>query len=183
MILIEYDSTGQVLNIAVAEPDMDLTHFPNHALIDETKYPTFLANWAWSTYDAATQTLTVSSPPPPTLDDAKTMQSALIETAYAKAMEAGVTSSADGTSRVYLVNSTMISDVGLARTISQATYPTSGIEAELLDGTYIALTYAQMQTLSNDLQNFYLPNRSKRIKLLGQIKAATTVADVQAITW
>jgi hypothetical protein len=47
----------------------------------------------------------------------------------------------------------------------------------------VALDYDQMQTFSNDLQNFYLPLRSQRISLLSQIKAATTVAQVQAVVW
>lgn len=127
-----------------------------------------VANLAWSDIELA---------------NAKEAKTAEMTQTYGAAMAAGFTSSADGTSRTYIANATTIQDVGLARTITEATYPTTGIEAELLDGTYVTLDYAQMQTLSNDLQAFYLPMRSKSIKLLGQIKDATTVAEVQAISW
>jgi hypothetical protein len=117
------------------------------------------------------------------LESAQNAQNTIINDACNEAMAAGLTSSADGTSRIYLVDQATISDTGLARTITQANYPSEGIEAELMDGTYVTLDYSQMQTFSNDLQNFYLPLRSKKIRLLGQIKNTTTVADVQAVTW
>jgi len=176
------DSTNsQVVNIAHAPSQID-GFSPGNGLtatwLDDSKVATVPPNWSSYTYAGDTWTEI-----PPTLDEAKAMQTAIIEQAYASTMGAGLTSSADGTSRTYLVNATTISDVGLARTITEATYPATGIEAELLDGTYVTLDFVQMQTLSNDLQNLYLPLRSKRIKLLGQIKAATTLAEVQAATW
>jgi hypothetical protein len=117
------------------------------------------------------------------LKQAQAAQSLLIEESFGEAMAEGVTSSATGTAETYLVNATTIADTAFARTITSTNYPASGIEAQLLSGDYVALDYDQMQTFSNDLQNFYLPLRSQRISLLSQIKAATTVAQVQAVVW
>lgn len=117
------------------------------------------------------------------LKQAQATQSLLIEESFGEAMAAGVTSSATGTAETYLVNATTIADTAFARTIAATNYPASGIEAQLLSGDYVALDYDQMQTFSNDLQNFYLSLRSQRISLLGQIKTATTVAEAQAVVW
>jgi hypothetical protein len=117
------------------------------------------------------------------LSKAKAAQSKRIEEAFGEAMAAGVSSSASGTAETYLVDATTIADTAFARTISASLYPTTGIEAQLLNGDYVSLDFDQMQTFSNDLQNFYLSLRSQRISLLGQIKTATTVAEVQAVVW
>lgn len=137
----------------------------------------------YSVSSATPQTIQPIQPTQPDLSLLRGVQKPLIDAAFGATMAAGFQSSADGTARTYVCNAQTIGDLTAARTIAQADYPGAGIEAELIDGSWVTLDYAQMQVLSSDMQNFYLPLRSKRIGYLKAIATATTVAEVQAVVW
>lgn len=117
------------------------------------------------------------------LPGAKQSQLALIVQGYGATLTSGFVSSADGTQKMYASDEMALQELGWVRGVPQASYPTNGIEARLVDGTHVTLNYAQMQTLVTDAQAFFLVQRSQRVALTTQIQTATTVAAVQAIVW
>jgi len=117
------------------------------------------------------------------LANAKTVQTAAINSAYASAMAAGFASSADGTARTYDASPESLQELGWVRPVPQASYPTTGLPAKLIDGTHIPLSYAQMQQLISDGQTFFMVNKGKKVGYLNAIISASTVAEVQSATW
>ena len=110
-------------------------------------------------------------------------QIALLTGGYNATLMGGFTSSADGTVRVYAADPEALTELGWVRNLPQASYPAGGVGARLVDGTHVTLTYAQMQTLVNDAQTFFLAQRSQRVSLMSQIQAAITISAVQALVW
>lgn len=118
------------------------------------------------------------------LSNAKTAQTALIEQAYASAMGAGFTSSADGTARVYGWQTTDALNLDLVQSAIDHAIETFPVAYADINGDPVSITDQTMLTaLDKDASTFAWGNTTKGRSLLAQIKAATTVADVQAVVW
>lgn len=181
MYIITDSTTNHVLNIAHAPSEIDGFMPPSGQtayFLDDSKASVIPSNWSDYTYINGTFTQI-----PPTLDEAKAAQSAIIEQSYAQTMDTGFTSSVDGASRTYPADEGTLGELAWARGIPSTTYPPSGIIVIASDGTHINMTQTQIEQLINDAQAFYIPNRNKRLSLLKQIADATTVSAVQAVTW
>ncbi|GMA50114.1 hypothetical protein GCM10025857_14710 [Alicyclobacillus contaminans] len=195
MVLIEYDQTGKLTNIAVADPDLDLTHFPpNVALIDETTVPGLLQNWTYGVYDPTTKQITFQLPPPPSeselLVQAQQAKIAELQQSFQSSLLAGFQSSADGSQRTYGFSQTdqqhwdwlrgMVLSAKAGNTAAQNSFP---LQVKDTEGNRIKLTVDQADQLCTDAQTFYLNNYMHWDSLEQQVQAATTVDAVNAISW
>ena len=132
------------------------------------------ANSAW-TYTAPTDA--------ELLAQAQQTQIVVIEQGYAQTLNGGFSSSANGAALTYASDQVALTELGWVRGLTSTIYPTVGLEARLVDGTFVTLDYTQMQTLVTDSQTFFLAQRSQKVALVKQVQAATTVSTVQAVTW
>lgn len=128
-----------------------------------------VANPAWSDIELA---------------NAKQAKAAEMTQSYGAAMAAGFTSSADGTSRVYGWKSSDELNLDLVQSAIDHGIDTFPVAYADINGSPVSIASQTVLTaLDKDASTFAWTNTTKRRQLLGSIQAATTVAEVQAISW
>lgn len=158
---------------------------PNEPVTDTSLFQTVIDGW------------NALTPPviPPTLDEVKASQSALVSAACAAAITGGFTSSALGSSYTYPSQTT--DQQNLAANVLSSLLPSgqvAGWTTPQLCATqpaapalpvwaYMDHTAAQIQQVGNDGKAAIMANLLKNKNLQDQISNAATVADVQAIVW
>lgn len=117
------------------------------------------------------------------LANAQTAQVALVEAGYAATLNAGFTSSANGTATVYGYAQGDIQHMNMIATAMVANIETWPVDYADIHGTVVPLTQAQFTTLITDANRFNWAQITQLRSLVGNIMTATTVAAVQAIVW
>ncbi|MDE2101800.1 MAG: hypothetical protein KGL39_31430 [Patescibacteria group bacterium] len=119
------------------------------------------------------------SPPPPTLAQAQTLQSALMKTAAQAATIAGFASSALGSAYTYGCQPTDQSNINTLAPIG------GNLWCENSSGVWalVAHTATEAAQVQKDMATHSQAQQATYVKALSDIAAATTVAAVEAVTW
>lgn len=117
------------------------------------------------------------------LAQAQQTQLSAIQAGYNATIAAGFTSNATGQSDTYAIDETAYPKwTGILSVIAAGIGPQT-IQVKDLAGNTVTLTADQFKTFALDGFNFLNAQEQQLWSLEAQINAATTVADVQAITW
>ncbi|SFU71368.1 hypothetical protein [Alicyclobacillus macrosporangiidus] len=119
------------------------------------------------------------------LAEAQQARIAFLDQQLTATYNAGFTSSATGTSITWpFDDKSQIKWNWLLSVIAAGTFPASGVQVKDLAGNTYTITDVNVaKALCIDAQNFYLQWDSHYHSLVQQVQAATTVDQVDAITW
>lgn len=191
-----YDSaTGEIRGIFTAtHHDGDTVITDNTpegctALIVDGSSPVLNSQNGWSVVDGAL----VQVPPTDAalLAAAQTAQISVIETVYQAQIDNGFTSSALGES--YLYPGTAVDQQNLTAVVTASMIPTlppdwttlfwCAAAANPSAWNYLPHTASQIHQVGLDALAYIMAAKMRRAQRNGQIQAATTIADVQAVIW
>ncbi len=117
------------------------------------------------------------------LAQAKSAQIALIEAGYQATLNAGFTSSANGTAAVYGYQQSDVQHMNMIASASALGVETWPINYADKAGQIVQLTQAQFASLVTTASQFNWAQINQLRSLVGQVEAATTVSAVQAVVW
>ena len=120
--------------------------------------------------------------PPPTLAQAQIAKCLIIEVAASNAIINGIPSSALGVAHIY--PSGQVDQMNLTALVLRSTLPgfTSAM-VKTLDAGWLSHTATQIQQVGIDVEAFISTQLQHSAAQQAAIMAATTVAEVQSVTW
>lgn len=135
-------------------------------------------------YDPSTKSFG-ATPPAPTLEQAQATQLATMAAAYASAIQQPVAfTNAAGTAKTYQADPGSVSNLQNMLLAYQGTKTVpSGFYWVSEDNTQVPFTYADMEGLATTMGNQGLAAFQNLQTKKAAINAATTVAQVQTVTW
>jgi hypothetical protein len=187
-LIVFHDSTGKIIAAVAADsPDVmhTLTRIPEGTqplYLDDTQYGDVWRNLGEYTIQSGVPVYT-PIPDEIKLAHAKQAKNEELHAAFNNALNGGFVSSADGTERRYgfaPMDRENMSHVANVMALGIAQYP---IPYADITGEVVNLDETQMKQLIMDAQAFNLAQVTKLRQLLAQLQAATTVEQVNAITW
>jgi hypothetical protein len=185
-VYIFHDDTGKIIAAVAADhPGVVLTRIPEGTtplFLDDTQYADVWNNLGEYTIQNG---VPVHTPIPDEvkLANAKQAKQAELKQKLQQTLLAGFTSSADGTERRYGFAPTDQQHwTWLLGVLTAGTCP-NPIMVKDINGTRITMTTDQAKQLCLDAQNFYLTNYQHWDSLEQQVDNATTVDQVNAISW
>lgn len=129
------------------------------------------------------------APTPPTpaeaLSKAQSLQIANLRNAEQTTLTRGFTSNALGTPHMYPSSAVELQALSQAVTEAMAEQSTVNVWCQDSSGNwgYVPHTAAQVVQVQQDWQTFRRSKQQELMQLVGQVKAAATVAAVQAVKW
>ncbi len=160
-----------VLQLNFGDYAQNFPTYPYH--IDITKNPIDATAIVWDT----------ANPIGATLADAQQAKVAQLNDFYNQTLASGFTSSATGSPLQYAYDSSSQSKFLKLQISVLSGLVTWPVPIPIKGGTIVPHTQAQFQQLLADINTFEWTQQNKLHTLLGQVVAATTVNDVNLITW
>jgi hypothetical protein len=185
-LYVFYDDTGKIIAAVAADhPGVVLTRIPEGTTplyLDDATYGDVWNNLGEYTIQNGVPVYT-PIPDEVKLANAKQAKNAELHVAFNDALNGGFLSSADGTERRYgfaPMDRENLSHAANVMALGVAQYP---IPYADINGNVVNLDEAQMKQLIIDAQAHNLAQVTKLRQLLAQLQAATTIEQVNAITW
>lgn len=128
-------------------------------------------------------TFITPEPPTPTLEDMKTLKIQEIQTEYGIGLKKGFSSSATGTEYVFAYGQSdreKFMQLAISVLSNMANFP---VPIPSKDGEIVLHNQDQYQQLMADINAFGWTMQMKLSTLISQIKAATTVEEVNDLVW